>query len=125
MTISDTTTTPVLGSVDEALAAAQAVAAEIAVGVQAATATAWTKRAHWRPLADLALETETEFYLGLLHAGDGAHGARERAALAAEFLPTFGVSTECGPGRHSADQLEAVLVAWAELAATREPALFA
>lgn len=91
--------------------------------IQAATVAAWTKRAHWQPLAGLALEPDTEFYLGLLHAQDGADGVRARAELASDFLPTFGISTECGLGRHSADQLEAVLVAWGELAATREPAL--
>jgi hypothetical protein len=98
--------------------------------IQAATVAAWTKRAHWQPLADLALEPDTEVYLGLLHAEDGAAGARARAALAAEFLPEFGVSTECGLGRHSADQLEAVLVAWCDYsnareADAREPALAA
>lgn len=94
---------------------------------QAATVAAWNRRAHWRPLAELALEPGTEFYLGLLHAEDGAAGARTRAELAAEFLPEFGISTECGLGRHSAEQLEAVLLAWqdyqASPAATREPAL--
>lgn len=91
--------------------------------IQAATVSAWTKRAHWQPLAELALEPETEVYLGLLHAEDGAEGAGSRAALAAEFLPEFGVSTECGLGRHSPEQLEAVLVAWHEFSASREPAL--
>jgi hypothetical protein len=98
--------------------------------IQAATVAAWNKRAHWQPLADLALESNTEVYLGLLHAEDGGAGARTRAALAAEFLPEFGVSTECGLGRHSADQLEAVLVAWRDYAHAngvdaREPALAA
>lgn len=90
--------------------------------IQAATVAAWTKRAHWQPLAQLAVEPETEVYLGLLHAEDGAAGARTRSELAAAFLPEFGLSTECGLGRHSAEQLEAVLAAWQELA-TREPAL--
>ncbi|MDL9935238.1 hypothetical protein QSJ18_00620 [Gordonia sp. ABSL1-1] len=85
--------------------------------IHAATVAAWNRRAHWRPLADLALEPETEVFLGLLHAEDGAAGARERAALAAEFLPDFGLSTECGLGRHSADQLRAVADAWEELTA--------
>lgn len=91
--------------------------------IQAATVAAWTRRAHWQPLADLAVEPETEFYLGLVHAEDGADGARRRAAIAAEFLPRFGLSTECGLGRHSTDQLEAVLAAWRDLSETREPAL--
>ena len=93
--------------------------------IQAATVAAWTKRAHWQPLAGLALEADTEIYLGLLHADDGAAGAAARAALAGEFLPDFGISTECGLGRHSTAQLEAVLVAWQEYAANREPALIA
>ncbi|OBG86102.1 hypothetical protein A5698_00395 [Mycobacterium sp. E136] len=91
--------------------------------IQAATVAAWNKRAHWQPLSGLALETDTEIYLGLLHAEDGADGARARAALAAEFVPEFGISTECGLGRHSTEQLEAVLVAWNHYAAKREPAL--
>ena len=53
----------------------------------------WIKRAHWRPLADLALEADTEVFLGLLHADDGVAGARARAAVAAEFLSEFGLST--------------------------------
>ncbi len=91
--------------------------------IQAATVAPWTKRAHWQPLSDLALEPETEVYLGLLHAEDGAEGARNRAALAAEFLPEFGLSTECGLGRHSPEQLEAVLVAWQDYSTSREPVL--
>ena len=57
--------------------------------------------AHWQPLAGLAVEPTTEMYLG---------------------LP---LSTECGLGRHSAEQLEAVSDAWSELSADREPALAA
>lgn len=91
--------------------------------IQAATVAAWTRRAHWRPLADLALEPTTEVYLGLVHAEDGAKGARARAALAREFLPDFGLSTECGLGRHSAEQLTAVLEAWRELSEERQPVL--
>lgn len=87
--------------------------------IQAATVAAWTRRAHWQPLADLALEPGTEIYLGLVHAEDGADGARARSALAREFLPEFGLSTECGLGRHSTEQLAAVLAAWQNLT-TRE-----
>jgi hypothetical protein len=83
--------------------------------IQAATVTAWNRLAHWQPLADLAIEPETEFHLGLLHAEDGAAGARYRAALASTFLPEFGLATECGLGRHSAEQLDAVADAVADL----------
>ena len=83
--------------------------------VHTATVATWTRRAHWQPLSALALEPHTEIYLGLLHAADGADGVRARAAVAAEFLPHFGLSTECGLGRHSPEQLDAVLAAWSEL----------
>jgi methionine synthase II (cobalamin-independent) len=90
---------------------------------QAATVTTWNRLAHWQPLANLAIEPETQFYLGLVHAEDGAAGARYRAALAAKFLPEFGLSTECGLGRHSAEQLDQVADAVAELFEARSPAL--
>jgi hypothetical protein len=90
---------------------------------QAATVTTWNKLAHWQPLANLAIEPETEFYLGLLHAEDGAPGARYRASLASKFLPNFGLSTECGLGRHSPDQLDRVAHAVAELFDTKAAAL--
>jgi hypothetical protein len=83
--------------------------------IHAATVTTWNRLAHWQPLANLAIEPETEFYLGLVHAEDGAEGARYRAALASKFLPDFGLSTECGLGRHSTEQLDQVADAVAEL----------
>ena len=73
--------------------------------------------AHWQPLANLAIEPATEFYLGLVHAG-----ARYRAALAAKFLDGFGLSTECGLGRHSPEQLEKVTDAVDELFETQKAA---
>jgi hypothetical protein len=86
---------------------------------QAATVTAWNRLAHWQPLANLAIEPETEFYLGLVHAEDGVDGARFRAALAANFLDRFGLSTECGLGRHTEEQLQQVV---ATVAALFDPA---
>ncbi|NDK90004.1 hypothetical protein GYA93_10480 [Gordonia desulfuricans] len=83
--------------------------------IHAATVASWTRRAHWQPLGDLALEDTTEFYLGLVHAEDGADGATRRARIAAEFLPHFGYGTECGLGRHSVAQLSAVVRAWQDL----------
>ncbi len=46
--------------------------------------------------------------------------ARKRAAIVSEFLPDFGISTECGLGRHSQAQLDAVVSAYRELAESRE-----
>ncbi|MGP3706951.1 hypothetical protein [Gordonia paraffinivorans] len=88
--------------------------------IHAATVATWNRRAHWQPLQNLAVEPSTEIFLGLLHAEDGAEGARDRAAIASEFLPGFGISTECGLGRHSHVQLDAVVAAYRELAGTRE-----
>ncbi|GAC02840.1 hypothetical protein GONAM_61_00780 [Gordonia namibiensis NBRC 108229] len=88
--------------------------------IHAATVAAWNRRAHWQPLQNLAVEPSTEIFLGLLHAEDGAEGARERASIASEFLPGFGISTECGLGRHSHAQLDAVVTAYRELAESRE-----
>lgn len=69
------------------------------------------KLAHWQPLANLAIEPETESYLGLVHAEDGVAGARYRG---------FGLSTECGLGRHSTDQLDQVVDAVDELFQTQK-----
>jgi hypothetical protein len=55
--------------------------------------------AYFRPLAELTLPAETEFYLGLVHASDGIEGAGRRIAAARDVRPDFGVGTECGFGR--------------------------
>lgn len=51
------------------------------------------------PLKDLRLSPGTELYLGLIHAADGAEGARKRIALALKYVKDFGVATECGFAR--------------------------
>lgn len=51
------------------------------------------------PLKDLRLTPGTELYLGLIHAADGAEGARKRIALARNYVSDFGVATECGFAR--------------------------
>lgn len=55
--------------------------------------------AYFAPLDGLALEQETEVYLGLVHIRDGVEGARRRIVTAARHVPAFGVATECGMGR--------------------------
>ncbi len=52
-----------------------------------------------RPLRDLALPPGTELYLGVVHAEDGVAGAKARIAAAAQYVPVFGVATECGMAR--------------------------
>jgi hypothetical protein len=44
-------------------------------------------------------------------------------AVTSNFLAEFGLSTECGLGRHSAEQLDRVAAAVAELVGTKTPAL--
>jgi len=72
--------------------------------------------AFFAPLAELHLPADTELYLGLVHREDGAEGARRRAAVAARYLPDFGVATECGIGRAPEGTTEDILRAHAEVA---------
>ncbi|MFN3659265.1 MAG: hypothetical protein ACK4UO_18615 [Pseudolabrys sp.] len=51
------------------------------------------------PLKELKLDPGTELFLGLIHAADGAEGARQRIALARKYVPDFGIATECGFAR--------------------------
>lgn len=55
--------------------------------------------AYFAPLKDLRLHSETEVYLGLVHAKDGAEGTLRRMAAARKFVPEFGIATECGMAR--------------------------
>jgi methionine synthase II (cobalamin-independent) len=51
------------------------------------------------PMREFKLSPGTEIYLGLLHAADGVEGAMRRIALAHNYVPQFGVATECGFAR--------------------------
>jgi hypothetical protein len=61
------------------------------------------------PLADLRLHPETELYLGLVHFTDGVEGARKRIETARQFVPTFGIATECGFGRRPPETVEPLM----------------
>jgi hypothetical protein len=65
--------------------------------------------AYFQPLAGLELPTETELYLGLVHATGGLEATRRRIAAAAQVLDRFGVATECGLGRRPPDTIPALL----------------
>ena len=56
-------------------------------------------REYFEPLRAINLG-QTELYLGLLHT-DGVEETQKRIAAACEFVPSFGVGTECGLGRSS------------------------
>ena len=65
--------------------------------------------AYFAPLGDLALQDDTELYLGLVHFGDGIDGTERRIASASGVVSSFGVATECGMGRRPPEQVEALL----------------
>jgi hypothetical protein len=74
--------------------------------------------AYFAPLKDLKLPSGTELYLGLIHAADGPEGARQRIALARQYVRDFGVATECGFARaRKPDLVHAVLDIHAAVAA--------
>ncbi len=52
-----------------------------------------------RPFGGLELPEATELYLGVVHAKDGAEGARARIAAARHHVARFGIATECGMAR--------------------------
>jgi hypothetical protein len=58
----------------------------------------------YRPLADLKLKPETEFYLGLVHP-DGKENMRKRLELANKYISGYGIASECGISRARTRQL--------------------
>jgi methionine synthase II (cobalamin-independent) len=59
----------------------------------------------FRPLENLRLGPETELYLGLVHAQDGAAGTRRRIETARTYVSAFGIASECGISRGRDPQL--------------------
>lgn len=51
---------------------------------------------YFAPLAELAMQKDTELYLGLVHLRDGLEGGTRRITAAKQFRSDFGVATECG-----------------------------
>ena len=67
-----------------------------------------TDEAFFEPLQPLArLLKDTILYLGLVHHND-LEGTRKRIAVAQEFIPTFGVGTECGLARTPRERLDSI-----------------
>ncbi len=66
------------------------------------------------PLAELALDSGTEVYLGLVHE-DGAEATNSRIAAASRYLQDFGIATECGIARQrTVEQVEKLIRVHAE-----------
>jgi hypothetical protein len=55
--------------------------------------------AFYAPLTNLQLGTDTELYLGLIHARDGVEGTTRRMVIARKYVHTFGIASECGISR--------------------------
>ncbi|MBV9323046.1 MAG: hypothetical protein JO352_04565 [Chloroflexi bacterium] len=58
-----------------------------------------TDEAFYIPLQELQLGTDTELYLGLVHAQDGVPGTLRRIQSARKYVPRFGIGSECGISR--------------------------
>lgn len=55
--------------------------------------------AFYAPLRELRLSSDTELYLGLVHAEDGLDGTLRRIAAARRHTGSFGIASECGIAR--------------------------
>jgi methionine synthase II (cobalamin-independent) len=72
--------------------------------------------AYFAPLKALALSSDTEFYLGLVHFDDGVAGAARRIRTARQSREDFGIATECGFGRRPPETIPPLLRLHAEIA---------
>jgi methionine synthase II (cobalamin-independent) len=76
-----------------------------------------TDDAYFAPLQNFMRGDGMEFYLGLAHDQDGVAGALKRAAVARKVIADFGISTECGLGMRTPDNIRALLRIQADAAA--------
>ena len=60
---------------------------------------------YFAALKNLKLRPETQLVLGLVHFSDGFDGTMQRVRAAQKVVSAFGVATECGFGRRSADSI--------------------
>jgi methionine synthase II (cobalamin-independent) len=64
-----------------------------------------TDDAFFQPFSALKLSPDTQIFLGVVSAADGAEGAKRRIAAASRYVPKFGVATECGMARSRRPEL--------------------
>ena len=64
---------------------------------------------YFKPLSNLALDSETELYLGLIHTTGGIEGSKRRIKTAKKHVKQFGISTECGLGRRQRETISELL----------------
>ena len=67
-----------------------------------------TDREYFLPLQELRLPDSADVILGLIHFND-VEGDAARIGAAREFLPTFGVASECGWGRTDPTRVDSLL----------------
>ena len=67
-----------------------------------------TDAGYFQPLRQLNATSNTEIYLGLIHFDDQA-GDAQRITTAKQFVPSFGVATECGWGRTEPTRVDGLL----------------
>ena len=67
-----------------------------------------TDRGYFQPLRELNLPAGAELILGLIHFDD-EDGDAARIAAAREFMPSFGVASECGWGRTDPERVPGLL----------------
>jgi hypothetical protein len=67
-----------------------------------------TDDAYFAPLQGLESRKETKIFLGLAHPWD-LIGTQKRIEIASKVLDNFGIASECGFGRTSKDEFEAVM----------------
>ena len=65
--------------------------------------------AYFAPLEEARPARGNRAHLGLTHDKDGVPGALRRAAVAAKVVDDFGISTECGLGMRSPDNIRQIL----------------
>jgi hypothetical protein len=79
-----------------------------------------TDRNYFAPFANLKLDPRTEIYLGVVHVSAGVEGVIARIGTAREFVPEFGIATECGIARaRKPDLVQRILETYA--GASRNP----
>jgi methionine synthase II (cobalamin-independent) len=76
--------------------------------------------AYFAPLASLAVDPETEVFLGLVHA-DAPENSIRRIKAASKYASGFGIATECGIARKRTPEMVRDLLN-AHAAVSREPA---
>lgn len=72
-----------------------------------------TDAEYYAPLKELKLRKETKIYLGLVHPWD-LDGTQKRIETARKVVDGFGIATECGLGRTSKEEFDAMMVVLAK-----------